>query len=172
MRFLTLLKAVVIVGICCCLAAAHPLKMCVCHAKYHSDKQQLSLKFNFFQDDLEAALEKKFNRDLDLTSPTADQDKVLDAFLKSNFSIKINGTPSTLQYLSAKYEDPILRVEWVVNGLAPADQYQVEVYNQLLLDDYAGQYNLIRFDFFGDGNLETMRFEREERTLSKWIKKG
>jgi hypothetical protein len=150
---------------------AHPLKMCVCDVKHLPEKRQLGFRFKFFQDDLEVTLEKQSGRELDLRHPSRENDRLLDAFVKKYFQLKINGVPVTLRYVKAEFRDPVLQVEWVVDAFSPAETYAIELHNQILLDVFSDQYNLVRFDFFGDGNLETMRFERAERFLSKNIRR-
>jgi hypothetical protein len=149
----------------------HPLKMCVCDVKYLPGNGQLSLKFKFFWDDLEMVLEKKHGQDIDLRANNAENALLLDDFVKSNFNMKVNGVPVGMRYVSAKFQDPVLQAEWVSEPMPPAERYVVDLRNQILLDVFPDQYNLVRFDFFGDGNLETMRFERSERELRKTIAK-
>lgn len=152
-------------------AMMHPLKMCVCDVKYFPEKRQLGLKFKFFQDDLEATLEKQTGRDLDLRKPSPENDRLLDAFVKKDFQLNINGATMAMRYVKAEFQEPVLQVEWVVDAFPAADAYAIDLRNQILLDVFSDQYNLVRFDFFGDGNLETLRFERAERFLSKYIRK-
>ena len=153
------------------LGAAHPLKMCVCDVKHLPESQQLALKFKFFWDDLEATLEKQTGQNLDLKTPSAQTRQVLDDFLHKNFFLKINGQSLPLRYQSSEFQAPVLLVEWRVDHFKPSTSYQIELQNQILLDVFSDQYNMLRFDFFGDGNLETLRFERAERFLTKTISK-
>lgn len=150
---------------------SHPLKMCVCDVKHQPESGQLAVKFKFFWDDLEATLEKQTGQNLDLKMPSIQTHQVLDAFVKQHYHLKINGQAVPLRILRSEFQDPVLVVEWVVDNFRAAHAYQVELSNQILLDVFPDQYNLVRFDFFGDGNLETMRFERAERFLSKNIVK-
>jgi hypothetical protein len=151
-------------------APAHPLKMCVCDVKFLPEQQQLRFRFKFFQDDLEATLEKQSGQELDLRNAGPLNDRLLDAFVKKDFDLKINGRQIALRYVKAEFQEPVLQVEWMAEHFAAAPSYQVELRNQILLDVFPDQYNLVRFDFFGNGNLETLRFERAERFLTKNIR--
>ncbi|MDX1912961.1 MAG: DUF6702 family protein [Saprospiraceae bacterium] len=153
------------------IASAHPLKMCVCDVKHLPDKQQLVFRFKFFQDDLEATLEKQSGRELDLRRPSPENDRLLDAFVKKDFDLKINGRPVPIRLVKSAFQEPVLQAEWVAEGFSAAESYSIELRNQILLDVFPDQYNLVRFDFFDDGNLETLRFERAERFLSKHIRR-
>ena len=154
-----------------CSAGSHPLKMCVCDVKQLPESQQIALKFKFFWDDLEATLEKQSGQKLDLKTPSEQTRRVLDDFLQKNFQLKINGQILPFRFERLEFQEPVLLVEWRVDHFKPGPQYFIELQNQILLDVFSDQYNMVRFDFFGDGNLETLRFERAERFLTKTITK-
>lgn len=144
---------------------AHPLKMCVCQVKYQPDTKRLGLTFRFFHDDLERALEQQTGRDLTLTQITADNNRLLTDFVKKQFDLTINGKRMELRHVQSSIDDVVLVVEFTAETFTPANVYEVDLSNRMLLDVFPDQYNIVRFDFFGNGNLETMRFEREERRL-------
>lgn len=148
---------------------AHPLKMCVCHAKYQPETGRLNLTFRFFRDDLEWALEQQTGRDLDLSQITAGNNRLLTDFVQKQFDLNINRQHIQLRHTTSSIEDVVLVVEFFAEHFTPAAVYDIDLSNQILLDVYPDQYNMVRFDFFGDGNLETMRFERAERRLVKQI---
>lgn len=148
---------------------AHPLKMCVCHAKYQPETGRLLLTFRFFWDDLERALEQQTGRDLDLTQITAANNRLLTDFVTKQFDLHINRQQIQLRHTSSSIDDVVLIVEFDAASFTPASVYDIDLSNQILLDVFPDQYNMVRFDFFGDGNLETMRFERAERRLMKHI---
>ncbi len=151
------------------MRAAHPLKMCVCHTKYQPETGRLNLAFRFFRDDLEWALEQQTGRDLNLTQITADNNRLLTDFVVKQFDLNINRQHIQLRHVGSSIDDVVLIVEFVAESFTPASVYDVDLSNQILLDVFPDQYNMVRFDFFGDGNLETMRFERAERRLTKQI---
>ncbi len=148
---------------------AHPLKMCVCQVKYQPEMKRLGLTFRFFWDDMERALEQQTGRDLTLTQVTAENNRLLTDFVKKQFDLKINGKPISLRHLQSSVDDVVLVVEFAAESFTPASAYEVDLSNRILLDVFPDQYNIVRFDFFGNGNLETMRFEREERRLTRRI---
>lgn len=149
--------------------SAHPLKMCVCDVKYRLETRHLTFKFKFFWDDLEAYLEKQSGRDLTITAQTAQNDQLLADFVTRNFLLTINGVPVKLRHTRNELNDVVLAVEFQSEAFTPADTYQIDLSNTILLDAFPDQYNLVRFDFFGNGNLESLRFERAERRLTKRI---
>ncbi len=150
---------------------AHPLKMCVCQVKSLPETEQLSLVFRFFWDDLERALSQQSGRDLHLTNINAENNRLLSDMVQQQFDLRINGQPMRLRLVQSTVEDVVLVVEFVVDHFPAASVYDVDLGNQILLDAFSDQYNIVRFDFFGNGNLETMRFERAERRLVKRIVK-
>lgn len=148
---------------------AHPLKMCVCQVKYQAETQHLGLTFRFFWDDLERALEQQTGRNLTLTQITAENNRLLTDFVKKQFDLSINGKRVVLRHVQSSVEDVVLVVAFEAESFTPASAYEVDLSNRILLDVFPDQYNIVRFDFFANGNLETMRFEREERRLMRRI---
>lgn len=147
--------------------SAHPLKMSVCDVKCAVGQERLLLKFKFFWDDLEATLEKQTGRDLTLTQPSPARDQLLATFINQYFQLKINGLAVKPRLFKTEAQDVLLVVECLGEGFRSAPTYSVEVTNKILLDVFPDQYNLVRFDFWGNGNLETLRFEKAERYFSK-----
>lgn len=146
---------------------AHPLKMCICQVKYQPETKRLGLTFRFFWDDLERTLEQQTGRDLTITRISKDNNRLLTDFIKKQFDLTINGKPVVLRHEQSAVDDIVLVVEFSAETFSPAPAYEVDLSNRILLDVFPDQYNIVRFDFFGNGNLETMRFEREERRLTR-----
>lgn len=158
--------------LCFVSMAPHPLKMCVCDVKYRPDAPgMLSFKFKFFWDDLEAVLEKRSGRDLSLNRPSPDNDRLLAEFVRTYFELKIDDRPVPLTLVRSDVQDVVLVVEFTGGPVAASPSYRVDLRNAILLDAFPDQYNLVRFDFFGDGNLTTLRFEKAENRLVKTISK-
>lgn len=161
--------------VCLCLSAfspAHPLKMCVCDVKYHASSQRFSLKFKFFWDDLQAVLEKETGKKLNLTQITPENSCLIADFVRRQFDLKVNNSAISLSHVRSEVQDVVLLVEFSGESLAAAPSYAIELRNEILMAAFSDQYNIVRFDFFGDGNYETLRFERAERRLTKNVKKG
>lgn len=159
----------------CCLvwgaaAPEHPMKMSVCDLQYRSEKGHLSLKFRFFLDDLTTALEKQTGRSLSLAQPCPENDQVLAIFINRHFKLNINGVSVKPRLYRTVVDDVVLVLECIGEGFRPSPTYTVQLSNQFLLDVYPSQYNLARFDFFGNGNWETLRFEKAERYLERTIR--
>jgi hypothetical protein len=151
----------------CLGATPHPLKMTVCDVKFHADKGQLL--FKFFHDDLEALLEKRAGKPLDLTRASAENDQLVAIFIARHFLLNINGVAVKPRLFRSTIQDVVLVAECRGDGFVPAAGYQVSLTNTFFLEEFSDQYNLVRFDFFGNGNLETMRFEKAEMQVAKWI---
>ena len=147
----------------------HPLKMTVCDVKYHPDKEQLVFKFKFFRDDLEDVLERRFGKPLDLSLRTPENDQCIAIFIAQNFDLRINGAVIKPRLFQTSIQDVVLLAECQGVGFQKASNYTVDLTDTFMLTDFSDQYNLVRFDFFGNGNLETFRFEKAESHLVRWI---
>jgi hypothetical protein len=94
---------------------------------------------------------------------------LLATFINQHFYLKMNGVQVIPRLYKTSVQDVVLIVECLGDGFKPAATYDVDLTNRLLLDAYSDQYNLVRFDFWGNGNLETMRFEKSEHRLQRKI---
>lgn len=164
------MKHLILISTLLCLTAfspAHPLKMCVCDVKYHPSSQRFTLKFKFFWDDLQATLEKETGKKLTLTQNTPENSCLIADFVRRQFDLKVNNNAISLSHVRSEVQDVVLMVEFSGESLLPAPSYSIDLRNEILMAAFSDQYNIVRFDFFGDGNFETLRFERAERRLTK-----
>ncbi|NUO03506.1 MAG: hypothetical protein HUU01_23070 [Saprospiraceae bacterium] len=146
--------------------------MSVCDVKYLPENNQFTLKFKFFWDDLQATLEKETGKKISLTQVNPENDRLVADFVRRQFDLKVNNNFITLQHVRSEVQDVVLLVEFSGKSLRPASSYAIDLRNEILMAAFSDQYNIVRFDFFGDGNYETLRFERAERHLTKTVKRS
>jgi hypothetical protein len=101
-------------------------------------------------DDLDKALEKKYNKKLHLGTHTeAPAEMVLlKKYLAEKLSIKVNGKSSTMNFLSKELEGDVLVCYLSINGVSKINS--LETYNSILTDWNLEQQNITHFTILGE----------------------
>ncbi len=100
-----------------------------------------------FADDLNEALENKFNKKIFLgTDKETPEDLVfLKKYLAEKFTIKINGQPKTMTFLSKEVEDNILICYLSCKEIPKITS--LEVQNTIITEVHSEQQNIIQANF-------------------------
>jgi hypothetical protein len=117
---------------------------------YAPEKQMLQITTRIFVDDLNKALAKKYNKKLHLGTDMESSGEVplLKKYLAEKFWIKINGKPSTMNFLSKELEGDVLVCYLRINGVSTIKS--LETYNSVLVDWNSEQQNITHFTIFGE----------------------
>ncbi len=122
----------------------HPLKMSVCNVQYHPEKQELQLNFRFFADDFGDHLAHIYRlKQVDLENPSPEVLRVIEDYVKNNFTLKINEVPLILIFQKSELvkADLIDLVEFKVEGVEKIQFISIE--NKLFFDAFLTQRNLV-----------------------------
>ena len=138
-RFIVLLVAVFAL----CSAGVHKFYLAVFQLEYVPQKKVVQITSRIFIDDLEAALDKKYNKMLGIGSQKefAETNDLLKQYLNENMHIKINGKAKAFKFLGKETEDDVLICYYTVQ--ADAKVTSVEMNNTVLFEAYNEQQNII-----------------------------
>jgi hypothetical protein len=128
----------------------HKFYMGIYQINYEPEKKMLQITARIFVDDLDKALEKKYNKKLHLGTHTeAPAEMVLlKKYLAENFSIKVNGKSSQINFLSKELEGDVLVCYLSINGVSKINS--LETYNSILTDWNLEQQNITHFTILGE----------------------
>ncbi|HEY4618684.1 MAG TPA: DUF6702 family protein [Flavobacterium sp.] len=128
----------------------HQFYMGIYQVNYAPEKKMLQITTRIFVDDLDKALEKKYNKKLhlgtDMESP--EELPLLKKYLAEKFTIKINGKPSPMALLSKELEGDVLVCYLSIKGVAKINS--LETYNAILIDWNSEQQNITHFTILGE----------------------
>lgn len=100
----------------------------------------LKITAKFFTSDLENVIGAPIsNRD--------SFDSKASAYTKSNLSIKINGQNASLSYIGSQTNDKSTRLYLKIDNVSNIKE--IEVNNQMLIEHFSDQQNLVTFDISG-----------------------
>jgi len=128
----------------------HKFYMGIFQVNYVAEKKMVQITSRIFVDDLNNGIEKKYHKKTFIGTEKetqADLD-LLKRYLSENFSIKIDGQPKTIIFLSKEMEaDDVLVCYSKITGVEKLKT--LEITNTILTDWNAEQQNITHISAFG-----------------------
>ena len=125
------------------LAKTHPFYLSLTEIRFNSSSKKIEVAQKIFWDDLETALGRHFNENIDFLNPE-DQSKLdsqIRRYLLTHNQVLVNGKLLTLNYLGYEVEED---AAWFYLESSETEAPKtVEVKNTILLDDFNGQQNIV-----------------------------
>jgi hypothetical protein len=124
--------------------------MGIYQVNYVPEKKMLQITARIFVDDLDKAIEKKYNKKMHLGSEAESSAELplLKKYLAEKFSIKINGKAGQMNFLSKELEGDVLVCYLSINGVSKINS--LETYNSILVDWNLEQQNITHFTILGE----------------------
>ncbi|MFE3846572.1 DUF6702 family protein [Flavobacterium sp. LB3P45] len=132
--------------------SVHKFYMAIYQVNYAPEKKMLQITSRIFVDDLNKALEKKYNKKLNLgTEKEASEEVILlKKYLAENFSIKVNGQSKPMTFLSKELDGDVLVCYSNIKGVSKI--YSLEISNSVLIDWSSEQQNITHITVLGTKN--------------------
>lgn len=123
----------------------HKFYMAVYQVNYAAEKKMLQITSRIFVDDLNDALERKYNKNLNLgTEKESGEELVLlKKYISEKFSLKVNGELKSMQFLSKELDGDVMVCYWSIKEVSKIKS--IEVYNAVLIDWNSEQQNITHF---------------------------
>lgn len=136
--------------------------MAVYQVNYAPEKKMLQITSRIFVDDLNKALEKKYNKKLYLGSEKESPEEMLllKKYFLEKFSVKVNGQTKTVNFLSKELDGDILVCYCNVKEINKINS--IEIFNSVLIDWNAEQQNITHVTVLGD--KESILFTDSKRS--------
>lgn len=130
---------------------AHKFYVSVTNVEYSEKSQSLQIISRIFTDDMEEVLRARydFEASLGTESESAEADAYIERYLRTKFSVSVNGVKQEYQFLGKRYDKDLLMCYIEVPGVDAASLKSVEVTNTLLTDLFDEQRNLVHFSIKG-----------------------
>ena len=122
---------------------AHKFYVSITKIEYVKEKESLQIITKIFTDDIEDALQQRYNASILLDrkqeSETADED--VKKYMLQKLKIKVNGKPVQLNYIGKEYDtDMLIAYIEVVNV---SELKSIEIENKILMEIFSEQQNII-----------------------------
>ncbi|WP_296637197.1 DUF6702 family protein [Polaribacter sp.] len=147
--------------------SAHKYYLSLTQINFKSEAKAVQIIINVFMDDIELALNKKYDIDLQLTTKKElkNNDIYFEKYLKNKLNFKVNSKAKNFNYLGKEYDGDLVFFYLEIENIN--DVNSIEVSNQLLLDYFPEQQNLIKSKV-GKKNKSVLLTKNESSTLLKF----
>jgi hypothetical protein len=127
----------------------HKFYMGIYQINYAPEKKMLQVTSRLFVDDLDKALEKKYNKKffLGTEKETTESVDLLKKYLAEKFTIKVNGQSKTINFLSKEMDGDVLVCYLNVRDVLKMNS--IEINNSVLIDCFLEQQNIVHLTAFG-----------------------
>ena len=122
----------------------HKYYLSLTQIKFKEEQKSVQIIINVFMDDIELALNKDYNIDLQLTTKTElkDNNVYFEKYLKDKLQFKINGEFQVYNYLGKEYDGDLVFFYLEIQNIASITT--IEVTNNILTFHFPTQQNLIK----------------------------
>ena len=128
-------------------ATAHKFYVSITKIEFVAEKQSLQIISKIFIDDIEDALQARYDEDLSLDSEkmTVREEALLKQYVFQKFEVVVNGSPVTFDYIGMEYETDIVKIYLEVNGISEVKT--LEITNEILMEMFEEQQNIIHYKY-------------------------
>lgn len=146
---------------------AHKYYLSLTQINYKSEAKAVQIIINVFMDDIELALNKDYDIDLQLTTKREleNNDIYFEKYLKNKLNFKVNGKAKNFNYLGKEYDGDLVFFYLEIENINKVKS--IDVSNQLLLEHFPEQQNLIKSKV-GKKNKSVLLTKDESSTLLKF----
>ena len=132
--------------------SVHKFYVALYQVNYAPEKKMLQITTRLFIDDLNNALEKKYQKKINLGSEkeTEEDLNLFKKYFAEKFSVKVNGQTKTLLFLSKEMEGDVLICYFSIKDIHKINT--LEIYNSVITDNISEQQNIMHFNVSGVKN--------------------
>lgn len=144
------------------LNALHPFHVSVCEVNYNSESKSLQIIHHIFLDDLEQALRKIYDPQLDVVNPKDPEkrDQYVESYIIEHFSIEVNGKPMEVTYLGHELEQDALYGYIEITGVKKMNNISVK--DNIMTELFDDQINLVHIKV--DGKTKSLKLDKKNDT--------
>jgi hypothetical protein len=130
--------------------STHKFYMGIYQVNYAPEKKMLQITSRVFIDDLNNALEKKYNKKVYLGTEKESPEEIilLKKYFLEKFSVKVNGQSKSINFLSKELEGDILICYCNVKEITKINT--LEIFNTVLIDWNTEQQNITHVTVLGE----------------------
>ena len=124
--------------------STHKYYLSLTQIEHRSKLQSVQITINVFMDDIEEALNKDYNINLQLTTEKElkNNDVYFTKYLKEKLHFKINTTARTFNYIGKEYDGDLVYFYLEIENIKEIQTIEVE--NKILTTHFPKQENLIK----------------------------
>jgi len=146
---------------------AHKYYVSVTTINYSQKDDALQITSRIFIDDLERTLEERYGLKAGLNTLGEDKsaDNYIERYFRSKLFLKIDGREKPFNFLGKKYDTDMVVCYLEVPKVALAKAKSIEIRNELLMDVFEEQQNIVNFKWNGKKKSFLLIKENNKGTL-------
>lgn len=124
--------------------SVHKYYLSLTQIEYNQESKSLEIIINVFMDDIELALNKDYNIDLQLTTKLEleNPDQYFEKYLKDKLHFKLEDKELDFNYLGKEYEGDLVYFYLEIPNVETPQP--LEIHNQILLQYFDEQQNVVK----------------------------
>jgi len=132
-------------------ATVHKFYVSVTNISYSEKEDALQITTRIFIDDFEKVIEERYGIETYLATEEESEmaDHYIEKYLTSKFIFHINGETKTYDFLGKKYDNDIMVCYLELSELDFPNVKTIEVQNEILIDLFDEQQNIVHFKING-----------------------
>jgi len=130
---------------------AHKFYVSVTTVDYAQEEEALQIISRIFIDDLESVLLERYDLKADLGTPGESEEGItyIERYFNSKFTVFVNGEVRKYTFLGRKYDRDQVICYLEVSGIPEAGLESVGIQNEILMDVFEEQKNLVHLKILG-----------------------
>ena len=127
-----------------CSFSLHKYYLSLTQIDYNSGNKSLEIIINVFMNDIELALNKDYNIDLQLTTKLEleNTDQYFQNYLKDKLHFKLDNKELEFNYIGKEYEGDLVYFYLEIPDIIKPEP--LEIHNQILLEHFEDQQNVVK----------------------------
>tara|TARA_B110000902_G_scaffold261566_1_gene336585 strand:+ start:1443 stop:1940 length:498 start_codon:yes stop_codon:yes gene_type:complete len=124
--------------------SAHKYYLSLTQINFIPESKSMQIIINVFMDDIETALNKDYNIDLQLTTEKelTENDVYFEKYLNEKLHFKVNAVAKKFNYIGKEYDGELVYFYLEIEDIS--DVNQIEISNKILIKHFPKQENLIK----------------------------
>ncbi len=145
------------------LFSIHPIYISV--IEINSKENNLEIVFKIFRDDLEDGIKNNLGKNvsIDTQSKVKLNCKIIQEYLNTVTSIKINDKKNDIFFSDFFLENERIKINAKISNDLLIDS--IEIYNEILIDVYSNQKNVIFFNIYDQLNNDVLDRNKKKTVL-------
>ena len=145
------------------LFSIHPIYISV--IEINSRENNLEIVFKIFRDDLEDGIKNNLGKNvsIDTQSKVKLNCKIIQEYLNTVTSIKINDKKNDIFFSDFFLENERIKINAKISNDLLIDS--IEIYNEILIDVYSNQKNVIFFNIYDQLNNDVLDRNKKKTVL-------
>ena len=127
-----------------CSFSVHKYYLSLTQIKFKPEAKSVQIIINVFMDDIELALNKDYNIDLQLTTKKelSNNDVYFEKYLRDKLQFTLDGTQKKFNYIGKEYENDLVYFYLEIENINQVKT--IKINNKILIKHFPDQQNLVK----------------------------